>query len=399
MSIKTLKDISIASKTVLIRVDYNVPYDSEMNIVDSTRILFTLPTINYCLEKKCKIVIVSHMGRPKGKVEPQMSLKPITAFLSKALNRKVQFIETPIGEELKKQITFMKNGDIFLLENLRFYPGEENNDDEFAKQLASLADIYINDAFAAAHNKHASICAVTKHMKESCAGFLLEKEIDYFENALAGIRRPLCAIIGGAKVSTKLKAILNILPKVDTIIIGGGMAFTFLKSMGYSTGKSIMEKELIEAAATIIALAKMHNTELLFPIDIVAVKELNNDSPITITKIDEIPETQMGVDIGPETITLFSNKIKEASTVIFNGPMGVFEIPNFAKGTNAISEAIAQSNCFSIVGGGDSITAIHAAGVEDKISYLSTGGGAFLELLEGKVLPAIAALEAQTAAI
>ena len=393
MSIKTLKDVSISSKTVLIRVDYNVPYDREMNIVDSTRITYTLPTINYCLERKCKIIIVSHMGRPKGKVSPRMSLKPITAFLSGVLNREVQFIETPIGETLKKQITSMKNGDIFLLENIRFYPEEEKNDDEFAKQLASLADIYVNDAFAAAHNAHASICAVTRYAKESCAGFLLVKEIEYFENAMAGARRPLCAIIGGAKVSTKLRAILNILPKVDTIIIGGGMAFTFLKSMGYDTGKSIMEKDLLEAAATTVELARQHNTELLLPIDIVAVKELSNDAAMTIVRVDEIPEDQMGIDIGPETIKLFSNKIKEAETVIFNGPMGVFEIPNFAKGTNAISEAIAQSNCFSIVGGGDSITAIHTAGVEDKISYISTGGGAFLRLLEGKILPAVAALD------
>ena len=400
MSIKTLKDIDVASKTVLIRVDYNVPYNSEMDvIVNDVRITSTLPTINYCLEQKCKIVIVSHMGRPKGKVTPQMSLEPVAALLSKILNRKVQFIKTPIGEKLKAQIATMKSGDIFLLENIRFYPGEENNDDEFAKQLASLADVYINDAFAAAHNKHASICAVTKYMKESCAGFLLAKEIEYFEDAMARARRPLCAIIGGAKVSTKLKAILNILPRVDSIIIGGGMAFTFLKSLGHNIGKSILEEELIEAAATTIALAEMHNTELLFPVDVIAVKEFNNDSPMTITKIDEMPEDQMGVDIGPETIKLFSDKIKEAHTIIFNGPMGVFEMPNFSKGTNAIAGAIAQSDCFSIVGGGDSITAIHAAGVEKQISYLSTGGGAFLEMLEGKVLPAIQALETETVAV
>ncbi|MCL1910882.1 MAG: phosphoglycerate kinase [Leptospirales bacterium] len=392
---KMLKDVDIASKTVLIRVDYNVPYNSEMNvIVNDVRITSTLPTINYCIEKKCKIILISHMGRPGGAVTPQMSLEPVATLLSKILNREVQFIKTPIGKKLKEQVDSMKSGDIFMLENIRFYPGEEKNDDKFAKRLAMLADVYINDAFAAAHNRHTSICAVTKYMKESCAGFLLTKEIEYFENAMAGARRPLCAIIGGSKVSTKLTAILNILPRVDSIIVGGGMAFTFLKSIGHNIGKSICEEELLEAAATTIELAHIHETELLLPVDVVAVKEFNNDSPVTIAKIDEIPEDQMGLDIGPETIKLFSDKIKEAHTIIFNGPMGVFEMSNFSKGTNAIAKAIAQSDCFSIVGGGDSITAIHAAGVEKQISYLSTGGGAFLSLLEGKVLPGIAVLEA-----
>jgi phosphoglycerate kinase len=337
------------------------------------------------------------MGRPQGRVDPKLSLAPVASRLEEILKHKVQFVQTPIGKKLKEQIDAMNSGEIFLLENILFYPGEETNDDEFGKELASLADVYINDAFAAAHNAHASISAITKYIKESNAGFLLIIEIEYFENAMSQAHRPLCAIIGGAKVSTKLKAILNILPKVDSIIIGGGMAFTFLKSMGYNTGKSIMEEELIEAAATTMELAKMHRTELLFPVDIVAVKEFKNDAQRTITKVNEISEDQIGVDIGPKTIELFSKKIKESHTIIFNGPMGVFEMPNFAVGTNAISAAIAQTDCLSIVGGGDSIAAIYAAGVEDKISYLSTGGGAFLGLLEGKVLPAIAALETQAA--
>jgi len=389
---KTLEDLNIASKTVFMRVDYNVPYDSDMNITNATRIISTMPTINYCLKKKCKIIIVSHVGRPDGKVVPEMSLEPVAALLSKLLTRKVQFIETPIGEDLRKQVASMESGDIFLLENIRFYPGEIENDDEFAKQLASLADVLINDAFGSAHNMHASLCAITKYIKDSCAGFLLLKEMQYFENAMARARRPLCAIIGGAKVSTKLKAILNILPRVDSVIIGGGMAFTFLKSIGYNIGKSLMEKDLVEAAATTIALAERHKTELLFPVDVVAVKEFYNDAPMTITKVENMSDDQMGVDIGPETIRQFSDKIKESHTIIFNGPMGVFEMPNFAKGTNAIAKAIAQSDSFSIVGGGDSIAAIYAAGVEDKISYLSTGGGSFLGMLEGKPLPAITAL-------
>lgn len=391
---KNIEEIDVKSKTVFVRVDYNVPYDDNMNITDDTRIKATFPTLNYCLERNAKLLLVSHMGRPKGKPVPSMSLEPVAARLEKLLGRPVSFVKTPIGsDELKKQVAAMKDGDIFLLENIRFYPGEEKNDDEFAKELAALADVFVNDAFAAAHNAHCSNDAITKYIKVYAAGFLLNKEIDYFNKAMTDAVHPLCAIVGGAKVSSKLDALNNIVNRVDFLIIGGGMAFTFLKAMGYNVGKSLLEPELVETAAGIIQKAKQKNMPLLLPVDIVAVKEFKNDSPSEIVKAAEIKDDQMGVDIGPETVALFTNKIKEAKTVIWNGPMGAFEMPNFASGTNAVANVLAESDCLSIVGGGDSVTAVEQAGVADKLSYLSTGGGAFLKLLEGKVLPAIAALE------
>ncbi len=393
MSVKSLQQIDIASKTVLIRVDYNVPYDSEMNITDDTRIKATFPTLNYCLEKGCRLILISHMGRPKGKQIPSMSLKPVAARLEKLLNRKVEFKTTPVGPELVKEIKTMKPGDIFLLENIRFYPGEEKNDDEFAKELAKLADVYVNDAFAAAHNAHCSNDAVTKYMPVHAAGFLLNDEISYFNKAMTDADRPLCAIIGGAKVSSKLDALHNILSKVDFLIIGGGMAFTFLKARGYNVGKSLLEEDLVASASDILKKAEEKNVKILLPEDIIAVKEFKNDSPSETVKIGEIKNDQMGVDIGPATVKTFTEKIREAKTVVWNGPMGAFEMPNFAKGTNAVAETLSKSDCLSIVGGGDSVTAVQQGGYQDGISYLSTGGGAFLQLLEGKVLPAIAALE------
>ncbi len=393
MTIKYIDKVNIKGKRVMLRVDYNVPYDKSMNITDDTRITATLPTINYCLKEGCKIIIVSHMGRPKGKRVPEMSLKPVADRLGTILGRVVTFLDAPLGDEVRKAIDAMKDGDIVLLENIRFYPGEEKNDPELGKQLAALCDVYIDDAFAAAHRGHSSNDAITKFVKEAAAGFLLENEIEYFKKAMDKPERPLGAIIGGAKVSTKLDAMKNILSKVNYIIIGGGMAFTFMKAKGLNVGKSLLEADLVAAAKEIMDEAVKKGVEIILPVDIVAAPEFDNNSPRTVVPADKMSDGMIGLDIGPESIQLFSDKIKASKTVIWNGPMGAFEMPNFAAGTNAVARALADSGCLSIVGGGDSVSAVNQSGVADRISYISTGGGAWLELLEGKTLPGIAALD------
>ena len=393
MTIKYIDDLNIENKKVLIRVDYNVPYDKEMKITDDTRIKATLPTLNYCLENNCKIILVSHLGRPKGKIVPEMSLEPVAEKLSQIINKNVIFSDAKIGYETKKIIESMNDGDILLLENIRFYPGEEKNDDALGKKIASLTDIYINDAFATAHRGHSSNESVTKHVNECAAGFLLKQEIEYFKKAMGDPKRPLTAVLGGAKVSGKLDAITNIMKKVDSIIIGGGMAFTFIKALGHSIGNSLLEKDLIKTAKEIMEDAKNNNTELLLPVDIIVANEFDNNSPTQIVEFDKIPKGTIGLDIGPKSIKLFEEKLASSKTVVWNGPMGAFEMSNFANGTNSIANIIAETDCLSIVGGGDSVTAINQSGVSDKISYISTGGGAFLELLEGKTLPALAALD------
>ncbi|HOW82216.1 MAG TPA: phosphoglycerate kinase [Spirochaetota bacterium] len=393
MTIKYLKDVSVDGKKVLLRVDYNVPYDKQMSITDDTRITATVPTIQHCIDRKATIILVSHLGRPKGKPVPEMSLKPVARKLTEVLKREVKFIETPLGEKLKAEIDALPAGSIVLLENIRFYPGEEKNDKELGKQLASLCDVYVDDAFAAAHRGHSSNDAITQYVKECAAGFLLQDEIEYFKKAMEKPERPLGAIIGGAKVSSKLEALNNIIPKVNFIIIGGGMAFTFLKAKGMEVGKSILEEELVGTAKDIMKNAESKGVELLLPVDVVIAKAFENESPRQVVPVDKIPADSIGLDIGPESVKLFSKKIKSAKTVIWNGPMGAFEMPNFAAGTNQIAETIANSALLSIVGGGDSVTAVNQAGVSEKISYISTGGGAFLELLEGKKLPAIVALD------
>ncbi len=393
MTIKYLKDVSVDGKKVLLRVDYNVPYDKQMSITDDTRITATVPTIQYCIDRKATIILVSHLGRPKGKPVPEMSLKPVARKLTEVLKKEVKFIETPLGEKLKAEIDALPAGSIVLLENIRFYPGEEKNDKELGKQLASLCDVYVDDAFAAAHRGHSSNDAITQYVKDCAAGFLLQDEIEYFKKAMEKPERPLGAIIGGAKVSSKLEALNNIIPKVNFIIIGGGMAFTFLKAKGMEVGKSILEEELVGTASGIMKNAESKGVELLLPVDVVIAKAFENESPRQVVPVDKIPADSIGLDIGPESVKLFSNKIKSAKTVIWNGPMGAFEMPNFAAGTNQIAETIANSALLSIVGGGDSVTAVNQAGVSEKISYISTGGGAFLELLEGKKLPAIVALD------
>ena len=393
MTIRYIDSIDIKGKRVMLRVDYNVPYDKQMNITDDTRITATLPTVNYCLENGCKIILVSHMGRPKGKPVPEMSLKPVAARLGEILKRKILFIEAPLGDEVSKAVAAMKDGDIALLENIRFYPGEEKNDAELGKKLAALCDVYIDDAFAAAHRGHSSNDAITKFVKEVGAGFLMENEIEYYRKAMGNPERPLGAIIGGAKVSTKLDALKNIITKMNYIIIGGGMAFTFLKAKGLGVGKSLLEEDLIGTAGDIMAEAAKRGVEILLPVDVVIAPEFNDNAPHSAVPVEKIPDNMIGLDIGPESVRIFGEKIMKSKTVIWNGPMGAFEMHNFAAGTNAVAKALADSGCLSIVGGGDSVSAVNQSGVADRISYISTGGGAWLELLEGKTLPGIAALD------
>lgn len=393
MAIKYINEIDLKGKKTLIRADFNVPYDNELNITDDTRIKETLKTINFCIENGAVVILVSHLGRPKGKPVPEMTLKPVADRLSSLLNKNVLFIEEPPGDEVKEKISRMQEGDVCLLQNIRFYPEEEKNDDEFAKKLASLADVYVDDAFATAHRGHASNDAITRHVKENAAGFLLQKEIEYSKKALENPERPFGVIIGGAKVSSKLDAIRNIIKKVDFLIIGGGMAFTFMKAKDLEIGKSILEEDLVDTAAEIMQEAENNNVELLLPKDIVTAREFSNDSAKTVFSAYQMPVNEIGLDIGPESIKLFSEKIKSAKTIIWNGPMGAFEMNNFAEGTNAIAKLLAESDCTSIIGGGDSVTAVNQSGVADQMSYISTGGGAFLELLEGKELPGFKALE------
>lgn len=394
MAIKYLDDLDLSNKTVIIRVDYNVPYDNGMNITDDTRIKATLPTLQYCLDKGAAIVLISHLGRPGGKVVPEMSLKPVSQRLNELIDADVQFTDSLSGEDLTALSSKLKPGQILLLENIRFYPGEKKNDSDLGKLLASLGDIYVDDAFATAHRAHASNNAITKFITTSAAGFLLKKEIESFHRVLEQPERPLTAIIGGAKVSTKLDAIMNILDLVDSLLVGGGMAFTFLKAMGHATGKSLLEEEMIPTAKEIIETAARKKKSLLLPDDVVIAPEFKNEAPTSIVPVDSIPDNMMGLDIGPKTISKFSKVIHDSSTVLINGPMGVFEMPSFAKGTNEILAAIVNTGCFSIAGGGDTVSALNNAGLSEKVSYISTGGGAFLTLLEGKTLPGIEVLEA-----
>lgn len=393
MAVKYIDQIDMKDCRVMIRVDYNVPYDKEMNITDDTRITATVPTLEYCLNNGAKVILVSHLGRPKGQIKASLSLKPVAERLAEVIKKPVKFIDTPLGDETVEITKSMKNGDIILFENIRFYPGEEKNDHALGELIARHADIFINDAFAAAHRGHSSNYAVTEFVKTVAAGFLLKSEIEYSQTTIQNAKRPFGAIIGGAKVSSKLDALTNIVNKVDFLIIGGGMAFTFLKALGYSIGNSLLEEELVESAKDIMKKAKEKNVSILLPLDIIGAPEFDNNSPNQVYQVDSIPDNIIGLDIGPDSIALFSEEIRKAKTVIWNGPMGAFEMPNFSRGTNEIARVLAESDCLSIVGGGDSVTAVNKAGVADRISYISTGGGAFLEVLEGKILPGIAALD------
>ncbi|MGB4130488.1 MAG: phosphoglycerate kinase [Tepidanaerobacteraceae bacterium] len=392
MNKKTLQDFNLENKRVLVREDLNVPLDENQNITDDTRIRAALPTINYLIEKGAKVIIVSHLGRPKGKVNPKYSLAPVAKRLSELLGRDVAFAKDCIGEAAQEAVDKMKAADVLLLENVRFHEGEEKNDPDFAKQLARLADIFINDAFGTSHRAHASTVGVADFLPAG-AGFLLQKEIEVMGKALENPERPFVAILGGAKVGDKIGVIKNLLNKVDTLLIGGGMAYTFLKSKGYEIGQSLLEEDKIDLAASLLKEAEEKNVKLLLPEDVVVTSELKEGLPHETVPVSEIPEDKMGVDIGEETRKKFAEAIKEAKTVVWTGPMGVFERREYAQGTLAVADAMAKSEAVTIIGGGDSAAAVEQLGFAEAMTHISTGGGASLEFLEGKELPGIAALD------
>ncbi len=379
-------------KRVFIRVDFNVPLNERNEITDETRIVSSLPTIRYVIEAGGKAIIASHLGRPKGKKDPKYSLAPVAAALSQMLGQKVILANDCIGEEVKRQIEKMGERDVILLENLRFHPEEEKNDETFAKALASLCDVYINDAFGTAHRAHASTEGMTRFVKEVSAGFLMMEEIESLEKALINPSKPYVAILGGAKVSDKIGVIQNLLEKVTSILIGGGMAYTFLKAKGVEVGKSLVEMDQIKFSLNLMKQAE-GKVKFLLPLDHIAAERMDIQARKEVVVNEKIPPEWICLDIGPETIKAFSEEIGKAKTIVWNGPMGVFEMEPFSQGTFAIAKAVADSSAFSIVGGGDSVSAVNQAGVADRISHVSTGGGASLEFLEGKKLPGIEALK------
>ncbi len=391
MAIRTIDQIELKGKRVFIRVDFNVPQDEKNNITDDTRILLSLPTIRFASDAGGKVILASHLGRPKGKKDPKFSLAPVAARLSQLVGKKVALAPDCIGEGVQKQIGEMKEGGILLLENLRFHPEEEKNEETFSKALASLCDVYVDDAFGAAHRAHASTQGMTRFVKTVAAGFLMMKEIGSLEKALVNPQKPYVAILGGAKVSDKIGVIQNLLDKVTTLLIGGGMAYTFLKAQGFEVGKSLVEEDQMGFSLNLLEKSK-GKIKFLLPSDHIAAERMDMQAKREIVKNDKIPSGWVCLDIGPETAMTFSEEIKSAKTVVWNGPMGVFEMEPFSQGTFAVAKAIAGSSAFSIVGGGDSVSAVNKAGVADRISHISTGGGASLEFLEGKKLPGIEAL-------
>ncbi len=397
LSLSSLDKSNLKGKKVLVRVDFNVPLNESGQITDDTRIRAAIPTIKYLINNSAKVILAAHFGRPKGKVNEKMRLTPVAARLGDILEKKVTLTENCIGEEALEKSNNLNNGDVLLLENVRFYEEEEKNDLDFAKKLASHADMYVNDAFGAAHRAHASTQGVTKFLEPSVAGFLLEKELKYLQGAIDAPKRPLAAIVGGSKVSSKIGVLDSLLDKCDKIIIGGGMIFTFYKARGLDVGKSLVEEDKLELARNLEAKAKTKGVELLLPSDVVLASEFSPTSESKVSQIDSISGDWMGLDIGPQSIKVFQNALAECKTIIWNGPMGVFEFDKFAKGTNSIATTLADLSSFSevctIIGGGDSVAAVEKAGLAEKMSHISTGGGASLELLEGKNLPGVAALK------
>lgn len=391
MTIRKVDQLELRGKRVFIRVDFNVPQDEKNNITDDTRILLSLPTVRFVSEAGGKVILASHLGRPKGRKDPKFSLAPVAERLSQRLGKKVAFAMDCIGEEVQRQIGGMKEGEILLLENLRFHPEEEKNEEAFSKALASLCDVYVNDAFGAAHRAHASTEGMTQFVKIVAAGFLMMKEVESLEKALVNPQKPYVAILGGAKVFDKIGVIQNLLDKVTTLLIGGGMAYTFLKAEGFQVGKSLVEEDQIGFSLNLLEKAK-GKIKFLLPSDHIAAERMDAQAKSEVVKNDKIPPDWVCLDIGPETVKTFSEEIKSARTIVWNGPMGVFEMEPFSEGTFAIAKAIANSSAFSVVGGGDSVAAVNQAGVADRISHISTGGGASLEFLEGKKLPGIEAL-------
>ena len=391
MSKKTVRDVDVKGKRVLVRVDFNVPQDDKLEISDDSRIVGVLPTIEYLMRHGAKVVLCSHLGRPKGEFKSKYSLAPAAARLAQLLGKPVKMCRDVIGPDADAVVAGLQAGEVCLLENLRFHSQEEGNDLEFAKKLAGYGEIYVNDAFGTAHRAHASTEGVA-HYLPAVSGFLIEKELKFLGKALEDPERPFVAILGGAKVSDKIGVINNLLEKVDVLIIGGGMAFTFQKALGGEIGKSLLEADKVDYAREMMEKAKKKGVRLLLPADTLAAESFSNDAKSAVVKTGAIPEGYMGLDIGPEAIKAYTEAIKSAKTVVWNGPMGVFEFPNFAKGTQAVAEAMAGSHATTIVGGGDSAAAVVQMGFSDKISHISTGGGASLEFLEGIILPGVAAL-------
>lgn len=392
MNKKTIRDIDLKNKKVLVRCDFNVPFDEEGKISDNRRIVAALPTIKYLLENNCKIILCSHLGRPKGEFKKEFSLRPVAEELSRLLNIEVKLAEDVIGKSAIDLTNNMNNGEIVLLENVRFEAGEEKNDEELSKKLASLAEVYVNDAFGTAHRAHSSTTGVASYLP-AVSGFLIEKELEFLGNALENPQRPFVAILGGKKVSDKIGVIDSLLEKVDTLIIGGGMAYTFFKSMGYSVGNSICELDKLDLAQDLMKKAKEKGIKLLLPVDNVIADEFSPNANTKIINSDQIPDEWEGLDIGPKTAELFKEELRNAKTAIWNGPLGLSEYEKFANGTKAVAECLANlDDCITIIGGGDSAAAIEKMGLSDKMTHISTGGGASLEFLEGKKLPGIEAL-------
>ncbi|MFR5262934.1 MAG: phosphoglycerate kinase [Christensenellales bacterium] len=390
---KTIKDVNFEGKRALVRCDFNVPME-DGQITDDGRIKAALPTIKYLVEAKAKVILMSHLGRPKGEPKAQFSLSKVADRLAELVGQPVKFAQSDVvvDDKVRKIASELQNGEIMLLENVRFRKEETDNDLHFAKELSELGDIFVQEAFGTAHRAHASTAGVAEYLP-AVSGFLIEKEVKFLGDAVADPKRPFVAIMGGAKVADKIKVIDNLLEKVDTLIIGGGMSYTFFKAKGYEIGSSILDENGIELAKEIMDKANKLNKDLVLPVDIVVADKFENEANTKTVDAENIPSDMMGLDIGPKSIELFNKKIAEAKTVVWNGPVGVFEMENFAKGTRAVADALAESDCISIIGGGDSAAAIKKFGLEDKMTHISTGGGASLEFLEGKELPGIAVIE------
>ena len=391
MNKMTIEDMDLRGKRVFIRVDFNVPLDDNLMITDDRRIRGALPTINYCIDEGARVILASHLGRPKGKPDQKFSLALVAKRLQRLLNKEVTFVHDCIGDEAKKAVEKMRGGDVLVLENLRFHQGEEKNEEAFSKSLAELADCYLNDAFGAAHRAHASVVGIPKHIPAG-AGFLLKKEIEYLRGMVSSPVRPFVALLGGAKVSGKIGVLENLSDKVDKVIVGGGMAFTFIKARGYEVGDSLVEPEMLGLAERIMNNLRKNDVKFYLPVDCVIAQSLEPGAETKLVPTREIPKGWRALDIGPASCKLFSEAIENCKTVLWNGPMGIFEVDAFSRGTYAIARAVADAYALTIVGGGDTDLAVHRAGVSDSISFISTGGGASLQLLEGKELPGLAAL-------
>ena len=398
----TLRDLDVEGKRVLVRVDFNVPLDAQGNVADDLRLMATLPTIRYLLEKGASVILMSHLGRPKGAPDPKYSLAPVARRLERLLRQSVPLAPDCIGPETEERAAALKPGHVLLLENLRFHPGEEKNDPTFAAALARLADVYVNDAFGTAHRVHASTVGVPERLRPAAAGFLMQRELEYLGKALGEPARPFAAILGGAKISSKLPVVENLLTRCERLLLGGAMMFTFLRAQGFATGQSLVEEDQLPSARDVLARARTAGVDVVLPVDVRWAQSLEG-GPVTVVEVAAMPEKGYGVDIGPETESLFAGVLADCRTVLWNGPMGIFEKPDFAHGTLAVARTLAeltrQRDAITIVGGGDSAAALEQCGMADRVSFVSTGGGASLEFLEGRVLPGVAALSARVAPV